>query len=212
MKAAMPPSFCASAITCSVSVVLPPDSGPYTSITRPRGKPPTPRAASIDIEPVGITLTGTSTSRFPRRMIEPLPYCFSICEIARSRFLVFSSVMVPPREEVRLGPAVAGGPILAECDSSDWFISGRHIITRRRKSKRYFHRVGQKGNSRSLAPVQIRRARDDSSFLQGRYLILVEAAAGFAAEPPGGDVFSQQRAGAVFRIAEPLVQDVQNID
>jgi hypothetical protein len=73
MNAAWPPIFCASAITCSVSVVLPPDSGPYTSITRPRGNPPTPSAASIEIDPVGITLTGTSTSRLPKRMIEPLP-------------------------------------------------------------------------------------------------------------------------------------------
>ena len=91
MNAACPPSFCASAITCKVSVVLPPDSGPYTSITRPRGKPPTPKAESIEIEPVGITLTGTSTSLFPRRIIEPLPHCFSIEDIAKSRFFVFSS-------------------------------------------------------------------------------------------------------------------------
>ena len=31
----MPPSFCACAITCSASVVLPDDSGPKISMTRP---------------------------------------------------------------------------------------------------------------------------------------------------------------------------------
>src|SRR5215471_8921077 len=93
MNAACPPMFCASAITCSASVVLPPDSGPKTSTTRPRGNPPTPRAASIESAPVGITLTGTSTSLLPKRMIEPLPYCFSICAMADSSTLVFSSAM-----------------------------------------------------------------------------------------------------------------------
>src|SRR5580693_8506972 len=102
MKAAWPPSFWASAITCKVRVVLPPDSGPYTSITRPRGKPPTPSAASIEIDPVGITFTGTSTSLFPRRMMEPLPYCFSIWDIAKSRFFVFSSFTVPPLQGFHL--------------------------------------------------------------------------------------------------------------
>src|ERR1035441_10711255 len=52
MKAAMPPAFCASAITCSAMVVFPEDSGPKTSLMRPRGKPPTPSAASSEIEPV----------------------------------------------------------------------------------------------------------------------------------------------------------------
>ena len=41
MNAAAPPAFCACAITCSAMVVLPDDSGPKISITRPRGKPPT---------------------------------------------------------------------------------------------------------------------------------------------------------------------------
>src|SRR5262249_27161833 len=93
MNAACPPLFCASAITCSASVVLPPDSGPKTSTTRPRGNPPTPRAASIESAPVGITLTGPTTSLLPKRVIEPLPYCFSICAMADSSTLVFSSAM-----------------------------------------------------------------------------------------------------------------------
>src|SRR5215467_1668241 len=62
-------------------------------MTRPRGKPPTPSAASMDKQPVGITFTGTSTSRLPSRMIEPLPYDFSICDIAASRSFAFSSAI-----------------------------------------------------------------------------------------------------------------------
>src|SRR5580693_5102183 len=62
-------------------------------MTRPRGNPPTPSAASIDKHPLGITLTGTSTSRLPSRMIAPLPWSFSICDIAAASYLSFSSVM-----------------------------------------------------------------------------------------------------------------------
>ena len=80
----MPPSFWASAMICSVMVVLPDDSGPKISTTRPRGTPPTPSAASKEIEPVLIVEIGTIASLLPRRMIEPLPNCFSICESARS--------------------------------------------------------------------------------------------------------------------------------
>src|SRR5947208_2559886 len=85
MKAAMPPFFCASAITWSAMVVLPDDSGPKISLMRPRGKPPTPRAASSEIEPVEITDTGTMASFDPNRRIEPLPNCFSIWPRARSK-------------------------------------------------------------------------------------------------------------------------------
>ncbi len=66
MNAAVPPAFCASAITCSVMVVFPEDSGPKISTTRPRGNPPTPNAVSIEIEPDEITCTGT-TALEPRR-------------------------------------------------------------------------------------------------------------------------------------------------
>ena len=37
IKAAVPLAFCTSAIACRVRVVLPDDSGPYISITRPLG-------------------------------------------------------------------------------------------------------------------------------------------------------------------------------
>ena len=50
----MPPTFCASATTCSAMVVLPEDSGPKISEMRPRGNPPTPSAASTEMEPVEI--------------------------------------------------------------------------------------------------------------------------------------------------------------
>ena len=43
---------------CSERVVLPDDSGPKISMMRPRGTPPTPRAASTPIEPVEIALIG----------------------------------------------------------------------------------------------------------------------------------------------------------
>ena len=74
-------------------VVLPEDSGPKTSVTRPRGMPPTPRAASKLMEPVEITAMGSSASREPSRTIDPFPNCFSICARASSTALVRSSAM-----------------------------------------------------------------------------------------------------------------------
>src|SRR5581483_9736248 len=74
-------------------VVLPEDSGPKISTTLPRGKPPTPRAASNEIAPVEMTEMGTMASLDPKRMIEPLPNCFSICEKARSIAFVRSSAI-----------------------------------------------------------------------------------------------------------------------
>ena len=87
-------------MTCRAIVVLPEDSGPKTSMTRPRGKPPTPRAASKEMAPVEITDMGTMASFEPSRMMEPLPNCFSICENARSTALFRSSVaaIAAPRE------------------------------------------------------------------------------------------------------------------
>src|SRR5438552_17372500 len=74
-------------------VVFPEDSGPKISTTRPRGKPPTPSAATNEIAPVGMTEIGTMASLEPNRMIEPLPNCFSICANARSIALVRSSAI-----------------------------------------------------------------------------------------------------------------------
>ena len=54
MKAAMPPLRWAWATTCRASVVLPLDSGPKISTTRPRGMPWPPRAMSSERLPVGM--------------------------------------------------------------------------------------------------------------------------------------------------------------
>src|SRR5947208_3241014 len=76
-------------------VVFPEDSGPKISTTRPRGKPPTPSAASNEIAPVGITEIGTMASFDPSRMMEPLPNCFSICANARSILLAINAAVRP---------------------------------------------------------------------------------------------------------------------
>src|SRR5947209_2002183 len=62
-------------------------------MTRPRGKPPTPRAASTEIEPLEITETGTTVLE-PRRRIEPFPNCFSSWHRvwSNARRLSFSSM------------------------------------------------------------------------------------------------------------------------
>src|ERR1035441_10605888 len=78
---------------CKHIVVLPDDSGPKTSLTRPRGIPPTPSAASKLIEPVEITAIGTRASFDPSRTIDPLPNCFSICASASSTALARSSAI-----------------------------------------------------------------------------------------------------------------------
>src|SRR5689334_664987 len=109
----MPPLFCASAMTCRAMVVLPEDSGPKISTTRPRGKPPTPRAASKEMAPVEITEIGTIASLLPRRMIDPLPNCFSICDNARSIARDFSSAMpgAPYKEKTwQINANVCGKP------------------------------------------------------------------------------------------------------
>src|SRR5438270_7366656 len=68
---------------CRASVVLPELSGPKISMTRPRGTPPIPIAASRLNEVVEIEDT-SATSRSPRRMIDPLPNFFSILSSAAS--------------------------------------------------------------------------------------------------------------------------------
>src|SRR5436853_5753392 len=91
MYAAAPPWRWAFATTCSASVVLPLDSGPKISVTRPRGMPPIPIAASRLIAPVGMISTRTRGESAPIRMIAPLPQVFSICVIARLRAFLRSS-------------------------------------------------------------------------------------------------------------------------
>src|SRR5216684_3235013 len=90
MKAQMPPFFCASATVWSASVVLPEDSGPKISTTRPRGRPPTPSAMSSPSEPDEMVSMSIERSFLPSRMIDPLPKLRSICESAASRAFVLS--------------------------------------------------------------------------------------------------------------------------
>ena len=106
MNAATPPSFCIAAIVCSVSVVLPEDSGPKTSMIRPRGMPRPPRARSRLSAPVcmpGTMSDGSSSSR----MIEPLPYVFSICPSA------LSSARALPEASIEIGCVIGTGFLLA---------------------------------------------------------------------------------------------------
>src|SRR5881409_2842438 len=89
--AAAPPCRCAFPTTCSASVVLPLDSGPKISVTRPRGIPPIPIAASRLMAPVGMTSTRTRGASAPMRMMAPLPQVFSIWVMARLRAFLRSS-------------------------------------------------------------------------------------------------------------------------
>ena len=90
MKAASPPIFCASAITCNASVVLPDDSGPNTSIILPLGTPPIPNAISKLKAPVGIASISIALNS-PSFITEPFPNCFSIWLIAASKAFFFST-------------------------------------------------------------------------------------------------------------------------
>ena len=75
------PSFWAWATACSAIVVLPLDSGPNSSMIRPRGNPLPPRARSSDRAPVEIPSTSMCDPS-PSFMIAPAPNVFSICVIA----------------------------------------------------------------------------------------------------------------------------------
>ncbi len=77
MKAAMPPFFWAWAMTCRAKVVLPLDSGPKISTTRPRGMPWPPSARSKERLPVEMPSMGPVLPS-PKGMIAPSPNCFSI--------------------------------------------------------------------------------------------------------------------------------------
>ena len=77
MNAAIPPSFCASAIACNATVVLPDDSGPNISTILPLGNPPIPSATSKLNAPDGIVSIDTSPTS-PNFITAPLPKFFSI--------------------------------------------------------------------------------------------------------------------------------------
>src|SRR5216684_2693100 len=117
MYAAAPPWRWELATTCSASVVLPLDSGPKISVTRPRGMPPMPIAASRLMAPVGIASTRTCGESAPIRMMAPLPQVFSIWVMASVRALRRSSVRLGTSFSAAMSvldmgwePPVAEGP------------------------------------------------------------------------------------------------------
>src|SRR4029077_13733627 len=61
---------------------------------------------------VEITAMGIIASLLPRRMMEPLPNCFSICESARSIALVFSCLSSAIHSLHAACPAVKKRPCL----------------------------------------------------------------------------------------------------
>ena len=80
-------------------MVFPEASGPKISITLPLGTPPRPRAASRASEPVEMTGISNTAPSCPILIIEPLPKCFSIWDIARSTDFPFSdsiAIIIPP--------------------------------------------------------------------------------------------------------------------
>src|SRR3982075_3470834 len=110
MKAQMPPFFWASATVCSASVVLPEDSGPYISTTRPRGRPPTPSAMSSPSEPEEMVSMSIERSFLPSFITEPLPNWRSIWESAADRALVLSMEDPSTIRSAVVGAAIGGAP------------------------------------------------------------------------------------------------------
>ncbi|MNN36153.1 hypothetical protein D3C81_1500370 [compost metagenome] len=76
-------------------MVLPEDSGPNTSITRPTGRPPMPSAMSSPSEPVETLSISFTKPPLPSFITEPLPKARSICAIAASRARCFSPSSLP---------------------------------------------------------------------------------------------------------------------
>ena len=94
-------------MTCSVSVVLPRrlravdlDDAAARQAADAERDVEAERAGGDDLDVVG------STSPSPRRMIEPLPNCFSICASAACRALAFSGFML---DLAGVHGAVSGG-------------------------------------------------------------------------------------------------------
>ena len=105
IKAAVPFCFCDSRMACNESMVLPAPSGPDISTIRPLGKPPMPSAASTASDPVEIASISCTPPSSPRRIIDPLPYCFSICDIASSSALaLLPSALCPFAFAMKISP------------------------------------------------------------------------------------------------------------
>ena len=81
MNAATPPLRWAWATACKAIVVLPLDSGPNSSMIRPRGSPLPPSARSSDKAPVETPSTSMCDPS-PSFMMAPAPNVFSIWLIA----------------------------------------------------------------------------------------------------------------------------------
>ena len=92
---------------------------------------------------------------------------------------------------------------------AEWRRAEAERITRERRpdSGRLFSRQG-----RRLTHVSRRATRERGLPRRHRVFaaVVVEAALGLAAEPAGLDVFHQERAGAVFRIRQALVQHLHH--
>ena len=131
INAAIPPAFCASAIMWSVTVVLPEDSGPYTSIIRPRGIPPTPSAMSRGRIPVEMTSIFIFALASPRRIIDPFPCVFSICLSAFSRassravLLSFSAILSAPSQSFIFFSIIRKSPLFCQRNMRGFLTVGR---------------------------------------------------------------------------------------
>src|SRR5213593_4390474 len=122
MNAAIPPCRCASAMMCRQTVVLPEPSGPNTSITRPRGMPPTPSAMSSANDPVGIVPKPPAIGCSPNFITAPLPCCFSICWSVTSSILSRST-----RSPFRSRPTPEEGRVSTLDERSSTLATGSDI-------------------------------------------------------------------------------------
>ncbi len=94
MNAHTPPFFCASAIACNVSVVLPEDSGPNTSMMRPARVTADAERQSSPMEPEGMTSTSTF-GESPSFMMASSPNLVLMSRMAASIALLSFSLPEP---------------------------------------------------------------------------------------------------------------------
>src|SRR3990167_897527 len=108
MIAADLPLCCALAMACKQMVVLPLDSFPLISVTRPKGMPPTPVISSSMGQPVESDFT--SRTRFsPRRMIVPSPHLALMPSSVLSRLVILPSLLGGRRGQLYGQPLLARG-------------------------------------------------------------------------------------------------------
>src|SRR6202044_3418381 len=121
-------------------------SGPYTSVTRPRGIPPTPIAASRLIAPVEIDSTRMRGASGPIFMMDPLPQLFSICAMARLRAFLRSSCTVV---DTAMSPPVV-------CREHAWLRVGCNLIldTDPPETRRNYEPTRQKSTRQSAISAE----------------------------------------------------------